>query len=205
MNILVFGNSITQGFYDTECGGWVNRLFIYTMRQGGHVVFNLGVSGEDIVGIADRLEREVESRVGRRERDMCIMLAVGVNGSQVDIKTGEHRTEPDVYEEKLRYVVAYAQENERRIVLVGLAPIDGSNLDPIPWHDTHAYRVTEVEKYNALIEKVAQENHIPFVSLRGIFGDDPGAYTTDGIHPNAEGHKLIYEQVKKCLEQEHIL
>ena len=194
-------------------GGWVNRLAVYGMKQsvasdyeGGFSTFNLGVSGEDIRGIQERFETEIENRLGRHgEQDIIVVLAVGVNDSQVDIKTGEHRTELDEYKEKLQSMITSATENGRSVVCIGLAPIDESVLDPMPWKPTHAYRVEEVATYNEAIRNVAEENEILFISLENLFGDTPGKYTTDGIHPTAEGHRLIFERVKKVLEEEKVI
>jgi lysophospholipase L1-like esterase len=175
------------------------------MRKRFGIVFNLGISGEDIVGIADRFEMDIRNRIGRRKRDMFIIIAVGVNDSQVDLTTNEYRTELSVYKEKLQQMVIHARDNGSRILLVGLAPIDDTRLDPIPWHNTHAYRKQEVKKYNDAIQEVGKTNDVPFVSLKNIFGEEPSKYLIDGIHPNAEGHRLIYERVKAALEKESVL
>lgn len=215
MRILVFGNSITQGFHDTEKAGWVNRLAAYCMQQSldtdwgvYNVIFNLGISGEDIVGIEARLASEIENRIGRKNeipQSIFVLSAVGVNDTQVDVETGEHRTEPEVYKEKLESMIDYAEKNCAGIALVGLAPIDDTDLDPIPWHPTHAYRSEEVAKYNEIIEFVAKARSIPFISLQNVFGDRVKELTVDGIHPDTEGHQLIFERVKEALEKEGII
>jgi len=173
-----------------------------------HSIFNLGVSGEDITGVSNRFESEILSRIGRKNETpdhIFIIVAVGVNDTQVDVTTGEHRTEPEIYQAHLEQMVIYAKEQCAGVILLGLAPIDDTGLDPIPWHSTHAYRNSEVKKYNKVIENVAQANDISFISLNNIFGNKVTELTVDGIHPNAEGHRLIFERVKEALEKEGIL
>lgn len=205
MNILIFGNSITQGFNDTEYGGWANRLAIHTMRgDGENVVFNLGISGENIIGIEKRIVSEIEHRRGRHNNPIFLILAVGINDSLVDIQTGEHRTDISLYKETFEKIVKKIKPLVERIILVGLTQVDGS-VDPVPWKPTHAYRNSEVEKYNHVIEEVAQQYNLTFISAHDLFSGDPSQYLSDGIHPNAEGHRLMYERVKGVLEKEGII
>src|SRR6266446_3620690 len=71
MRALVFGASITQGFWDTE-GGWVNRLrrhYDSQVIKGLHpeenypTVFNLGISGDSTKGVLKRFNNEAKARV----------------------------------------------------------------------------------------------------------------------------------------------
>ncbi len=43
------------------------------------------------------------------------------------------------------------------------------------------------------------------IDVSGVFGDESGKYLPDGIHPNSEGHKLIFEKVKQSLESKNLI
>jgi hypothetical protein len=54
------------------------------------------------------------------------------------------------------------------------------------------------EKYNSTIVKVAESTKTKIIDVRGAFLQQPD-YTQficrDGIHPNREGHRIIYDKV----------
>jgi len=86
MRILIFGDSITQGFWDSE-GGWVQRIRkMYDLHKIDNIqddvptIFNLGVSGDSTDEIIQRFETETRARL---EDELVIIFSVGVNDSRV--------------------------------------------------------------------------------------------------------------------------
>ncbi len=84
MRILVFGDSITQGFWDTE-GGWVGHISRYYIEQtiktqnyNIPTIFNLGVSGDTSNEVLARFENEVKARLWPGE-EIVIIISTGVN------------------------------------------------------------------------------------------------------------------------------
>ena len=60
-NFTIFGDSITYGAWDKQNGGWVNRLRLaYENSQPNDRFnfFNLGISGENILEVNERFDRE---------------------------------------------------------------------------------------------------------------------------------------------------
>jgi lysophospholipase L1-like esterase len=209
MDIFVFGNSITQGAFDDECGGWVNRLVAYVYGKDlksdlkeRSAVFNLGVQGEDIRGIRNRFADELHRRVEDGEQGVVI-LAVGVNDSKVNNVTGKNWTPLETYTRVLQDMIDVAKK-EHTVVVAGLLSIDDTHLDPMPWNPEFSYKETEVKKYNESLRGKAEENGCVFVSMQDIL-ENKKELLADGIHPNAEGHRLIFERVKTTLEKKGIL
>lgn len=209
MEIVAFGNSITQGAFDNECGGWVNRLAAHVYAkdiasdlQDRSTVFNLGVQGEDIKGIQARFEDELSRRIEDEERG-SVLLAVGVNDGKYNNSTKENWTPLEEYTEALQVMINIAK-TRHYVAIVGLVSIDETNLDPMPWNPEFSYREIEVKRYDKALENKAKENGCIFISMCDIFENDK-RLLIDGIHPNAEGHRLMFERVKSVLEQENIL
>lgn len=207
-NIIIFGNSITQGAFDNECGGWVNRLSAHCFDiavqsdyEDRPIVFNLGISGENIHGIHARYGKEIEARTDEEERAV-VLLAVGINDSKINIATGEHKTNIEEYKKLLQEVIRGVKEFGCDVVCVGLTPVDDTLLDPIPWNTEFAYRNSEVERFNACIETLAAEEGVPFVPMFDVFGTDYRKYLGDGLHPTAEGHRRMFERVRDFLKAE---
>ncbi len=63
MRILMFGDSIAQGYYDLDRGGWANLLFIQNMRRKARrtdysvEMFNVSVSGDTVRRVTGRLKK----------------------------------------------------------------------------------------------------------------------------------------------------
>jgi len=205
MRILVFGDSITQGFHDLERGGWCNRLAIQAMNvsvesdwETDVSVLNLGIGGDSL----DRLHERFETEFRRRCSDICVTIfAFGINDSMSDTE-GNCRVELTAFEKLYSEYIALAQ-SKGKVILVGLVPIDEVQLNPIPWFQTHSCLQSNRDAFNAVVERIATESGCSYVSLSDVY--DASTHTIDGIHPNAVGHQLIFERVKETLEAAGIL
>ncbi len=211
MHILVFGDSITQGAFDAECGGWVNRLEAYCFDsavksdfQDKPLVFNLGISGDRAPRLMSRLEPELKARL-ESDGKIFVIFAVGINDSMLKVETGENDTPIDVYKKTLQKMVDLVQSLSCQALFVGLTPIEQEKLDPIPWKKDFAYRTDEIIKFDIVMSKVATDNKIGFVSMQNVFGAEPQTCLSDALHPNAMGHQLMFLRVKDYLEKEKII
>ena len=47
--ICVFGDSVAWGAYDTDAGGWVNRLWLHCADNAREIdVYNLSIAGSTV-------------------------------------------------------------------------------------------------------------------------------------------------------------
>ncbi|MEK7638589.1 MAG: GDSL-type esterase/lipase family protein [Patescibacteria group bacterium] len=208
MNILVFGDSITEGFFDHELAGWCNRLVQHghhaRSKDGQNVsVYNLGISGDNSNSLRLRFDTELTARV--QSRNDTVLIAIGANDSQFEIATNQNRVELEEFEENIRYLVWQAKKQVDRVFLITILPVDDRLLNPMPWKPTHGYAQTFVDAYNEVLLKTSEEEKVQLMDIRGVFGDQIGSCLDDGIHPNAVGHQRIFERVKHVLEMEGIL
>lgn len=205
MNILVFGDSITQGYYDTENGGWCNRLHMHVMNlcvaedwQRDFSVFNLGVSGDSLDQLHERFETEFRRRSGA---DCVTIFAYGINDSMSDA-SGNCRIELSSFEKLYAEYIELAK-TKGHVVLIGLVPIDESQVDPMPWLKTHSYLKQNCDSYDEVVSRLAEERGCTFVPLNDIY--KATTHTVDGVHPNSDGHELIFKRLKQVLEAQNIL
>ena len=69
-----------------------------------------------------------------------------------------------------------------------------------------SYKNSEIEKYNQAMKDVATECSVGFIDLLPeIVGAKWNDMLRDGVHPNDEGHELIYQIVRKELEKQGII
>ena len=71
---------------------------------------------------------------------------------------------------------------------------DESKTVPVPWIDI-CYTNENIQKYTKIMEDVCKENGVLFMDIKPLNNDD----FDDGLHPNTEGHRKIFEQVKDFL------
>lgn len=111
--ILIFGDSITWGANDSE-GGWATRLKVYTDEQtvagkeDYDTVYPLGVSGNKTDDLLVRFEAEIKSRLDD-ESNIVVLIAIGVNDSQFQLKTEENRVPIRRFQANLAKLLTIAQ------------------------------------------------------------------------------------------------
>lgn len=204
MRILIFGDSIAWGAWDTE-GGWVARLrksfdeqTIASEFEDYHSVYNLGISGNTTRDILNRFDGEVKARF--EDGQKCIIFAIGVNDSQFDVETKQPLISPEEFRENLLKLIGEAEKITPRILLLGLLPVEDEKLNPMPWEPTHGYATEYVRRYEQIIREVAEGQGVQFIPLLEEFlQKDFKSLLIDGIHPNDEGHALVVEIVQREL------
>src|SRR5690348_15400516 len=89
MRILIFGDSIAQGYHDLEMGGWVNHLLTDLLKQKARSttqtteLFNVSISGNTIQDVINRFEAETNARRWNDDPFLFI-FAIGFNDARVD-------------------------------------------------------------------------------------------------------------------------
>lgn len=209
MRVLVFGDSITQGFWDTE-GGWVERIrkhydSLQVTDLGGRdepTIFNLGISGDNSDKVLKRIALETIARTSHSNLPIVI-IQIGVNDSSVDAMTA-HRSASlsiDKYEQNLRKIIENSKPLVSKIILVGLSACDESRTTPVSWGDFH-YTNDSIKNYENKMRNIAFELNIPFIPLFERFKEKTrkGAdLLPDGLHPNNEGHAFMSEVILESL------
>jgi len=208
--ILIFGDSITYGAWDKE-GGWVQRLRKFldeknlTDSDFYCLVYNLGVSGNTINDLIERFEFETKQRLKESE-ETIIIFAIGINDSYFVHSENNNRVPINKFKENIQKLIKSAKKFSSKIIFVGLTPVDETKTTPIPWDADKSYKNEYIEKYNKVIKKVCEENEILFIE---IFEDwmklNYKNLLEDGLHPNSEGHKKIFESVKEFLIKNKII
>lgn len=205
MRILVFGDSISQGYYDLETGGWVNLLFLDIMKRKARQtdftteLFNNSVSGDSTRQIIARLEAEVQYRQWEDESIMLI-FAVGMNDTRID--NGVPFSTPATYQAELEALYTKAKACAEQIVFVGLGTVD--EAESAPWKfntGTHelVWKNDRIQLFDTVLKAFAKAKSATYIPVFDTFIDQQQqgvSLHTDGLHLNAAGHKLIYEKVK---------
>ena len=169
--ILFFGNSLTAGYgIDPEesfAGRTQTRL---DSLKKEYRAINGGLSGETTAGGLSRLDWFLE------EEPYLFVLELGGNDGLRGIALTETKKNLLAIVDKVR-----SKYPNTKIILAGMQ---------IPPNMGQEY----TEEFKAIYPAVAKEKNIeliPFL-LEGVAGD-PDLNLPDGIHPTAEGHRLVME------------
>lgn len=211
MNLLIFGSSITWGAWDKQ-GGWAQRLKSFCDNKASEsdfdnytAVYCLGVSGDNTVDLLTRFDTEVKARIDDEEKTL-ILIEIGINDSQYILAENKHRVSPDEYKENLLRLIEKSRQYKTDLIFVGLTPVDDSKVDPTPWTPGKSYRLEFVEKYEKILKEISQEQNIQFIEIMGKFKEkDYKNLLTDGLHPNTEGHQVMYEIAKEYLLEKGLI
>lgn len=209
--IIVFGHSITAGFWDTE-GGWVQRLRTYLDQRAlqeqdeelVYYVYNMGIGGATSESLLERFNDEIERRY-EPENQNIILFQIGEN----DIRYFEGKKQLSVSPENFRKNIEELMDQANQygeVIFVGDYPAD-PELEKIP-HSEKEKSINDErrQKYEKIKKELCREKNLSYIDLFPLRKKyNTGEMTVDGIHPNNKGHNLIYEKVKERLEEEKII
>jgi len=178
-NILFFGNSLTAGYGlddPSEAFPGIILKKIDSLKLP-YKVINAGLSGETTAGGKNRIDWLLKQKVD------VFVLELGANDGLRGIPVTE--TSKNLQEIMDRVKAKYPDAKQ---VLVGMQ---------VPPNMGATYS----SKFRAVFEDLAAKNTVPFVPflLEGV-GGIRELNQADGIHPTAEGHKIVAENVWKVLK-----
>jgi acyl-CoA thioesterase-1 len=177
--IVFFGDSLTAGFgLDDPSTESFPAVIESKIKEAGlnYRVVNAGLSGETSAGGLRRVDW-----ILRQPIDIFV-LALGAND-------GLRGIEPAVTRENLQGIIDRVRAKYPSIKII----LAGMNMPP-------SMGAAYVRDFAAIFPELAKKNQLGFVPflLEGV-GGLPRFNQPDRIHPSAEGHKLLAENVWKIL------
>ncbi|NMA01209.1 MAG: SGNH/GDSL hydrolase family protein [Clostridia bacterium] len=197
MNILVFGDSITYGYYDLK-GGWAKRLYrLYNEdKKGSFKNFSLpGATSKDMIA---QIKRAKDLNILDKD-NFKVIFAYGINDSATGFMD---YISLDAFKENTIKIIELMNNYNLETIFVGLTIMDESIEDG--FGGLLFYSNESIGLYNEVLKKTCKQFGIPFVDIYKHClkeKDKYLSYLDDGIHPNANGHKFILEEVLKVFPQ----
>lgn len=211
MNLLIFGDSIAWGAWD-EKGGWAQRIKSYADQKAiannfdnDTTVYCVGVDGDNTQDLLARFDTEVAARTDKENR-LLILIGIGINDSQYVLESHSHRVSKQEYENNLVELIKKAKHHQANLIFIGLTPVNDSRVDPTPWTPGKSYRLEFVKQYDQILKTVSENYNIPYVEIMSSFlQKDYKELLIDGLHPNTQGHELMFEQIKNFLISKNLI
>jgi acyl-CoA thioesterase I len=176
--ILAVGTSLTAGYGLDPDDAWPALLQEHVAAAGlPHRVVNAGVSGETSAGALRRMDWLLRQRVG------VFVLETGANDMLRGQDVEATRANVDAILARAR-----AQDPPPRLVLLGMRAAPNLGADYV--RGFSSIYADAARKHGAVL--------VPFV-LEGVAGIRK-LNQSDGVHPTAEGQKIIADTVWRALE-----
>jgi lysophospholipase L1-like esterase len=208
--ILVFGDSIAWGAWDKE-GGWVARLrhWLDECEPEEHIVYNCGVSGDSSSDLLDRFLPECEARLREAEEykeKQIIIIAIGGNDASWSQSKNTMQIPFEKFEQNIQKLNALASKFTKKVIFIGLTPVDESKTNPIPWNTDKYHKNEYTSRYNQKIKELCDKKRISFADIFAVLSKiDYCKLLEDGVHPNSKGHQKIFELVENYLIKNKII
>jgi len=175
--IIAFGDSLTAGFGLTEKESYPYLLQQRLKADGfDYEVINAGVSGETSLGGLERVDWVLE-----QENARILILELGANDLLRGLPVAKMK-------QNLRQIIEKAKAKNIEILLCGMLapPTMGARYQ---------------REYVSVFPDLASEYKLPFMPfmLEGV-ALNPKLNQADNIHPNAEGEKIMTENVYAALK-----
>jgi|SRR5258708_3099652 lysophospholipase L1-like esterase len=194
--IVFLGDSITQG--GAGKSGYIT-LFRKAVEDHhkdlGIEVVNAGVSGNKVPDLQKRLQKDVLDK-----KPTIVVIYIGINDVWHGEKDAAKGTPKDKFEAGLKDIIKQIQDASAKVILctpsvIGEKKPGTNDLD------------SKLDEFSDVGRAVAKELKVPLCDLRKAFVDyekannkddqDKGVLTTDRVHLNEAGNKLVAETILK--------
>ncbi len=201
-DIFIFGDSGVHGFWDGN-GGWANRLKQYfdslmvshptfPGQEFYYMVYPLGITDDTTRHILERFEFEATKRMVWKGVEQVFVFSIGKNDTAwLDLPESERN---------LREIIKRARRFSGKVVFLEVIPVDERFTRPVAWDKECHYENSKIEDYNTMLNRVAEEKGVQVIPVFDEWQKiDYQSMLADGVHPNNEGHRYLYEKIRDFL------
>ncbi|NJN22278.1 MAG: G-D-S-L family lipolytic protein [Leptolyngbya sp. RL_3_1] len=198
--LVAVGDSLVYGYGDPEGGGWVERLRRQWLQPEtpGPAIYNLGVRGDGVRLVAQRLESEFRNRGELRNRlPDAVLLSVGVNDSaRVGRPDGRPYTDEATFGAAMAALLDQAQALGP-VLFVGMTPVWS---EPMPFAEVLYYSHRDQYRYKEITRRACQQRQIPYLDIFDLWLGRGEIWwrsrlSSDGLHPNVLGYRALVEDI----------
>lgn len=198
LRVVFFGDSITQA--GVREGGYITlmqEMLQKTAKASAYELIGAGIGGNKIYDLYLRAEEDAFA-----QNPDIVVIWVGVNDVWHKASHGTG-TDADKFEKFYRALVKRFQDKGIKVIICTPATI-GERTDFTNQQDG------DLNLYSNIIRKVAETMNTGLLDLREVFlaynrennpeNLDRGILTSDRVHLNAKGNKLVAERMLSAIE-----
>ena len=180
LKVVLFGNSITDS--------WPSMRPDFFKDNG---LIGRGISGQSTYQFLSRFREDVVNLHPR---------IVVINGATNDVAENSHPYSEEKTIGNIRSMVEIARANGIGVILTSTLPAAG-----FKWNTSITDAPEKIQSLNSRIKAMAEEFGIPYVDYHPVLLAPDGRslksdLSPDGVHPNAEGYKLMEETLLPAIQ-----
>ena len=208
---FILGSSSTYGV-GSSSAGWADLVKQYLhakmYAEGGvgekYEVYNFGKSGAKIDFIKGTFQQQLKD-YGRGQRTI-VLVAIGGNNTKAEEEPGNFVSTPQEYKNEMRDVLTLLKNNSDGLIVVGSnGYVDEAKTNPKlnPLTGGRSYFTNaRRQHFKEVLQSLCDGMDVPIVEPNISQGEWLAKYLyMDGLHPNQEGHQLIFEAIKPLLDK----
>ena len=195
-NYIIIGDSITYGIGDLETGGWATMFKKHIVSSDNSKVCNnlvhiIGFPGAISTDILNKIDFIYNTYHNEGFKNV-IILSIGINDTQEF--NGNLRCDIDQYKLNIEKIVNYTLNKNIELTVLGLTRIESN--EKFFWKPNKYYDNKTILEFDNELKNICEKSNIKYISMKDVL--QKGDYI-DGLHPNTNGHRKIYETVKNVL------
>ena len=210
VQIFILGSSSAYGV-GSSIAGWgdlVKQYFHARMYgEGGegekYEVYNLAKSGATIDYVKKSFPQQLKDY--GRGQDVILIVSVGGNNSKAEGEPDNFVSSPEEFEQEMENLLKELKQVSKAVIVVGNGYVDEAKTNPKPNPLTGGrsyFTNSRRQHFSEITKRVCQNMNIGFVTIDIDKNEWLKKYLyEDGLHPNQEGHQLIFDKLKPLLNQ----
>ncbi len=196
--ITILGASSVFGKIDPK-GGFVGRFKLWHESKDieYNSVYNLGIPGDNTKGMSKRASQEIQAR-----KPDLVIFSLGSNDAARNGKiNGKLTVDLQAFKKNVNKLIDIGQKSTSKVVFISAYPIIDSKTHPFRDTDKY-YSMSDLSLYVEETKKICQAKKVPYLDIFSLFlSQDYKKYIfKDGLHCNSQGHQLIFQELKKFLQ-----
>lgn len=198
--VFALGDSITYGCWGQETRGWTTLLREYLESQEpypSYYLYTLGIPGETSSGLRKRFVQEIDARKRSDDSSYVYLVACGANDATWLNGDQRFKQSKDEYAENMRTIFSELKNRPGVVYALNITPVNEEFSKEFKGKDKSCLN-EYVDAYNHVLAQVSSELEVEIIDVNAAFrnNDFTALFTDDGLHPNDDGHRLIFETVK---------
>jgi lysophospholipase L1-like esterase len=205
VQIFILGSSSAYGV-GAESAGWADLLkqWLHLKMYGAggvgekYEIYNFAQSGATIDFVLANFPAQLEEY--GRGGETIVIVAVGGNNSKAEDRPDNFISTPEEYEKEISELFDLLESGSNKVIAVGGGFVDETKTNPKPNPLTggKSYFNNKRRKiFGDVTKALCQQKGISFAEVDVSEDEWIEKYLyKDGLHPNQEGHQLIFESIK---------
>lgn len=190
--IIIFGDSIAWGAFDTESGGWAHRLRQqYVAEYDDCEVYVLGITGNTSSDVLKRFECESEAR-----NPDVVLFAIGINDSA--IVKDKSWVSLEEFMQNINRLITRSHEVGYEVGFIGLTRVNEELTTPVQWDNNYHYENGLIKRYDERLKQICEKEEVLYCDVSTVIQNEE---LFDGLHPNAKGHEKLFKVIEKFVSE----